>query len=69
MSKKISSIAKIALVLTVLGCVIPAVYINIIPVGYLLYHGLPADLTAIGGLFCIVGVIFGIPGTFERKVK
>ena len=69
MSKKISSKAKIALVLTVLGCVIPTVYINVFSTGYLLYHRWPTDLTAIGGLICIVGVIFGVPGIFERKVN
>ena len=69
MSKKIASSAKVVLVFTVLGCVIPTVYINIFPVGFLLYHGLPAGFTGLGAILCFLGVIVGIPGSFDRKVK
>ena len=57
------------MILTFLGCVIPTLYTNIFSAGYLLYHELPADLTGIAGLICFIGVILGIPGTFERKVN
>ena len=70
MSKKIASSAKVVLVFTVLGCVIPIVYINIFPVGFLIYHKLPdtVDIIAIGGLICIIGAIAGISGIFSKKI-
>ena len=57
------------LILTFLGCVIPAIYLNIFSEGYLLYRGWPAatDLSGIFGVICIIGFLTGIIGFFNSK--
>lgn len=69
MSNKISSTAKFVTVLTLLGCIIPTIYLNTFSEGYLLYHGLNHSGTAtISGLLCLIGIIGGVAGIFGKKV-
>jgi hypothetical protein len=71
MSSKINSITKTVLVLTVLGCVIPTVYLYIFTEDFLLYHKFPNSFRGLpegfGFLICIVGFTGGLVGIFRRK--
>jgi len=70
MSKKISVISKIVLALTILGCIIPTVYLKVFDLSFLLYH---EWLTHSAGLIificCIIVVAIGISGIFRKEVK
>jgi len=63
MSKtKISVLTWIAVILTILGSVIPQIYIHTISEGYALYNGLPPYRLFMGSgfLFSILGLLLGI---------
>ena len=70
MSSKTNLTTKIVLGLTILGCVIPTVYVNLFSDSFLLYHRVPTNysIAGIGGLLCIFGALVGFAGTFEKKV-
>lgn len=68
MSSKINPMTKIVLILTLIGFVIPTIYLNVFSESFLLYHGLSRSGTiTISGVLCILGFIGGIAGIFNKK--
>ncbi len=68
MSSKINSTTKIVLVLTVIGCVIPTIYLNIFDFSFLIYHKLLTLYAQhIRFICCILGIAVGIVGMFWKK--
>jgi len=61
MSSKINSTTKIMLILTVLGCVIPTVYLNIFDFSFLIYHEqLTLYAQNIRLICCLLGIAVGV---------
>jgi len=70
MSIKLSSAAKFVGILTILGCIIPTIYLNVFSESFLLHHGLSHSGTAtICGFLCLLGIIGGIAGIFDKKAS
>jgi len=60
----------LVVILTVSGYVLPIIYNKIFSVDFLLYYRLPdiAEVVGIGVLFCIIGVIVGLSGIFNKNI-
>ncbi|MFA7230023.1 MAG: DUF1559 domain-containing protein [Victivallaceae bacterium] len=74
MSRKVFSVAKFTILLTIFGCVIPTVYKKLFHESFLFCYGLPSPnkysiLTSICGLICIIGIVVGLTGIFKKKAK
>ena len=74
MSKKLNSTTKLVLILTILGFVVPAIFISLFhegsrpPVFLEIISGVVFIVGGIGAFVCcIIGVIGGITGIFGRK--
>lgn len=67
---KINSTTKTVLVLTVIGYMIPTVYLNIFDLSFLLYQRwLTSSAEIIRSISCIIVIVIGIRGIFWKKAN